>query len=110
MLKIFKILKQNLQILGILHSQSNETKFLNANRINLLRHFLIFSTQIFYFLSTLWFLLSGAETFDEYIDGFLFVSSATLHLTLYSVLTWQKPEIAKLIADLEILVQRSKFI
>lgn len=109
-MQIFQTLKKNLRLLGILYFESNHQRFWNANRINFLQHFLILSIQTFYFLSTISFFMFEAKTFDEYIDGFLFVSSSTLHLTLYSVLTWQKAKINKLIISLDALVQRSKLI
>lgn len=109
-MRIFEILKRNLQLLGILRYTNGWKSILNSQQINVLQCSIIFSIQIFYFLSTLWFFLFSAKQFDEFIDGFLFVSSSALHLTLYTVLIYQKGIIKILMDKLNVLIQQSKFI
>lgn len=69
---------------------------------------LIYFILLLNILTTFLIYVTDVKTFDDFSESLFWASRSVLSLALYSMFVWYKPDIVKLFADLDDIVEQSK--
>ena len=104
-MELFQSLKSYLRRLGILPWSSNPRAKIFVSLWNCF----LFGLYVCYFLAPLCYVLSTAQTFDNYTKMSIYLLSSLLLTLWYSVCVWQKAEYQALFLELENVMERSTY-
>lgn len=103
-MEIFVGIKTDLRRMGCLLFDHPRKKLINT-----VQHFFFYSIMFSYFIDPLWFFLTEAKTFNEYVESLTPCISGFLDSMMYSTLLWNRDELLEMMAEFGSIIQSRKF-
>lgn len=103
-MKIFDVVRIDMRILGFQSSSSNN----KSHILNIASRIFFAADATITLISSIWFFLATAKSFNEYVEVSFYIIHCFLLLTWYAAYLLQWKTYASLILELETSIEKSK--